>query len=52
MNDVEEMFCNYYGKSYEKVKAAELVETCKMRDNFKRKYPNADMSKFVFQPTF
>ena len=48
----EEIFRNYYGKNYEKVKAAAPVEIRKMKANFIRKYPNATLSKFDFNVTF
>jgi hypothetical protein len=37
----EEIFRNYYGKNYEKVKAAVPVEIQKMMANFMKRYPNA-----------
>ena len=48
----EEIFRNYYGKNYEKVKAAVPVEIRKMKADFVRKYPNATLSKFDFEVTF
>ena len=47
-----DIFRNYYGKNYEKVKAAAPVEIRKMKENFRRKYPNATLSKFDFEVTF
>ena len=48
----EDIFRNYYGKNYEKVKAATPIEIRKMKENFRRKYPNATPSKFDFEVTF
>ena len=48
----EDIFKNYYGKNYEKVKAATPIEIRKMKENFRKKYPNATMSKFDFEVTF
>ena len=48
----EEIFRNYYGKNYEKVKAAAPIEIRKMKANFIKKYPNATLSKFDFNVTF
>ena len=48
----EDIFRNYYGKNYEKVKAATPIEIRKMKENFRRKYPNATLSKFDFEITF
>jgi hypothetical protein len=48
----EDIFRNYYGKNYEKVKAATPIEIRKMKENFRKKYPNATMSKFDFEITF
>ena len=48
----EEIFRNYYGKNYEKVKEAAPIEIRKMKANFIRKYPNATLSKFDFEVTF
>jgi hypothetical protein len=48
----EDIFRNYYGKNYEKVKAATPIEFRKMKENFRKKYPNATMSKFDFEVTF
>jgi hypothetical protein len=48
----EDIFRNYYGKNYEKEKAATPIEIRKMKENFRKKYPNATMSKFDFEVTF
>ena len=48
----EDIFKNYYGKNYEKVKAATPIEIRKMKENFRKKYPNAILSKFDFEVTF
>jgi hypothetical protein len=48
----EDIFRNYYGKNYEKVKAATPIEIRKMKEYFRKKYPNATMSKFDFEITF
>jgi hypothetical protein len=48
----EDIFKNYYGKNYEKVKAATPIEIRKMKENFRKKYPNAILSKFDFEITF
>ena len=48
----EDIFRDYYGKNYEKVKAATPIEIRKMKENFRKKYPNATMSKFDFEVTF
>jgi hypothetical protein len=48
----EDIFRNYYGKNYEKVKAATPIEIRKMKENFRRKYPNATLSKFDFEISF
>jgi hypothetical protein len=48
----EEIFKNYYGNNYEKVKAATPIEIRKMKENFRKKYPNAIMSKFDFEVAF
>jgi hypothetical protein len=48
----EDIFRNYYGKNYEKVKAATSIQIRKMKENFRKKYPNATMSKFDFEITF
>ena len=48
----EDIFRNYYGKNYEKVKAESPIEIQKMKANFIRKYPNATLSKFDFEVTF
>jgi hypothetical protein len=48
----EDIFRNYYGKNYEKVKTATPIEIRKMKENFRKKYPNATMSKFDFEVTF
>jgi hypothetical protein len=48
----EEILRNYYGKNYEKVKAAVPVEIRKMKANFMKQYPNATLSKFDFEVTF
>jgi hypothetical protein len=48
----EDIFRNYYGKNYEKVKTATPIEIRKMKENFRRKYPNATLSKFDFEITF
>jgi hypothetical protein len=42
----DDIFRNYYGKNYGKVKAAAPIEIRKMKENFRRKYPNAALSKF------
>jgi hypothetical protein len=48
----EDIFPNYYGKNYEKVKAATPIEIRNMEENFRKKYPNATVSKFDFEVTF
>ena len=48
----EDIFRNYYGNNYEKVKAATPIEIRRMKENFRKKYPNAAMSKFDFEVTF
>ena len=48
----EDIFRNYYGKNYEKVKAATPIEIRKVKENFRKKYPNATLSKFDFEVTF
>jgi hypothetical protein len=48
----EEIFRKYYGKNYEKVKAAAPVEIRKMKIDFMKKYHNATLSKFDFEVTF
>jgi hypothetical protein len=48
----EDIFRNYYRKNYEKVKVATPIEIRKMKGNFRKKYPNATMSKFDFEVTF
>ena len=51
-NTSEGIFRNYYGQNYEKVKAAAPIERRKMKEDFRKKYPGAEMSKFDFQVTF
>jgi hypothetical protein len=48
----EDIFRNYYGKNYEKVKSAAPIEIRKMKANFIKKYPNATLSRFDFEVTF
>ena len=52
MSTSEDIFRNYYGQNYEKVKAAVPVEIRKMKEDFRKKYPGAEISKFDFQVTF
>ena len=49
--DVEKMFRQYYGNNYDKaMKNSELgVKRAKLK--FRKKYPNADISKFDFSAT-
>ena len=42
----------YYGKNYDLVKKEEKILDKKLRENFKKQYPFADMSKFSFESTF
>ena len=52
MSSSEDIFRNYYGQNYEKVNAAVPIEIRKMKEDFRKKYPGAEMSKFDFQATF
>jgi hypothetical protein len=39
-----DLFKSYYGKNYDKVVKATPIEIKKMKDEFRKKYPNATMS--------
>ena len=39
---------NYYGDNYDKAMENSRRERLKMRANFIKKYPNADLTKFEF----
>lgn len=39
-----DLFKSYYGKNYDKVVKATPIEIKKMKDEFRKKYPNATIS--------
>ena len=48
----EEFERKYFGKNYDKVKKEQKILDKKLKENFKKKYPYTDMSKFSFESTF
>ncbi|CAB3987898.1 Hypothetical predicted protein [Paramuricea clavata] len=52
MEGEEQVFRDYYGKNYEKVRKAYPIEIQKLKTNFLQKYPNATLCRFEFSVTF
>ena len=50
-NDAEKMLRQYYGNNYDKAVRNTKLGIERAKSDFKRRYPNADISKFDFDVT-